>query len=796
MRILFLVRSLEVGGAERQLVLLARGLARRGHEVSVAVFYAGGAFEADVRAAGLPLHDLRKRNRWETLPCLARLVRLVRATRPDVVHGYLGLANQASATVRFLFPGVKVVWGIRSAKDDLRAYGWLARAGTRVERLTSPLADAVIANSRAAARQAIASGVDARKVQVIPNGIDCQRFAFDPAGRARVRREWGVPDGAPLVGMVARLDPVKSHPTFLRAVARVAARRPDARFVCVGHGAPAYRARLERLAAELGAPARLVAPGATVTSAIYSALDVAVLSSNPGESFPNVLGEAMACGRPCVVTDSGDAREILGEAGAVVPPRDPDALAGGVLDVLDRAARDGGALSAAARRRVERCYSVDLLVRRTEAALEAVRQGAPRRRVRRAPGDADPARPLRVTHVITSVGSGGAQAMLHKLVVATRDAPVVHRVVTLLDGGMFAAALREAGVEVRSLGLRRGVPDPASLWRLARWLRRDRPDVVQSWLYHADLLAGLAAAAAGGIPVVWNVRHADVEPGHARRLTHWTRLVCARLSGVLPARIVCCGEAARRAHAALGYRADRLLVIPNGFPLGDLERDPVGGAAVRRELSLPDGAPVVGLLGRFDPDKDHRNFLAAAARVARAAPAVRFVLAGDGVDGANPTLQAWIEEHAGLAGRVRLLGLRQDVPRLLSALDVLALSSRAEAFPNVLGEAMACGVPCVATDCGDAREILGPAGLVVPPRDPAALADALLDVLARPAGERAALGAAGRARVRERYDVRAVARRYLALYAEVSGRGAAPEAAAPSAAGAGPAAENAIANST
>jgi glycosyltransferase involved in cell wall biosynthesis len=792
MRVLFLVRSLEVGGAERQLVLLARGLARRGHDVSVAVFYAGGLFEAEVRAAGLPLHDLRKRNRWETLPCLARLAQLVRATRPDVVHGYLGLANQASATVRFLFPGVKVVWGIRSAKDDLRAYGWLARAGTRLERLTAPLADAVIANSRAAERQVIASGVDPRKVVVIPNGIDCERFAFDPPGRARVRREWGIPDGAPLVGMVARLDPVKSHATFLQAVARVSERRPDARFVCVGHGAAGYRTRLEGLARELGAPARFVAPGGqTVTSAIYSALDVAVLSSDPGESFPNVLGEAMACARPCVATDSGDAREILGDAGAVVPPRDPAALAGAVLEVLARTDRGGGALSAAARQRVERCYSVDLLVRRTEQALERV---VSRRRA--APGAplVHPARPLRVTHVITSVGSGGAQAMLHKLVLATQGQGVQHRVVALMEGGVLAPRLREAGAEVTSLGIRRGVPDAAAAWRLARLLRSDPPDVVQSWLYHADLLAGLAALAAGRVPVVWGIRHADVDPGHAKRLTRWTRLLCARLSGVLPSRIVCCGDAALRAHAGLGYRAERMVVIPNGFPLDGLARDPDAGAAVRRELSLPDGALVVGLLGRFDPDKDHRNFLAAAARVARAAPAAWFVLAGDGVDGANPTLRGWIEAH-GLAGRVRLLGLRSDVPRLLSALDVLALSSRAEAFPNVLGEALACGVPCVATDCGDCREIVGPAGRIVPPRDPAALAAALLEVLALPAGARAALGAAGRERVAERYDLRGVARRYLALYAEVSGRGAAPGAGSAAAAGAGEA-ESATANST
>jgi glycosyltransferase involved in cell wall biosynthesis len=380
------------------------------------------------------------------------------------------------------------------------------------------------------------------------------------------------------------------------------------------------------------------------------------------------------------------------------------------------------------------------------------------------PRDMPPGSAIRVTHVITGLGAGGAQSALHKVVSSSQAYGLTHSVVSLTGG---PSTLEAQGVPVTSLGLRRGVPDVRAVARLARLLRRDRPDVVQSWMYHADLLAGVAALVAGHIPVVWGLRHADVDPRNAKRLTRWTRSVCARLSGVLPARIVCCAESARRSHAALGYRSDRMVVIPNGFDFQRFVADPKAGARIRQELSLPDRALVVGMLARFHPDKDFPNFLAAARLVAHSNPDAVFVLAGEGVDGSNSVLSSLIDDLA-IRARVRLLGLRRDVASVLSAMDVLALPSRTEAFPNVLGEAMACQVPCVATDCGDSREILGATGRIVPPRDPAALARAILELLALDAIERKALGAAALERVRERYDLRVVARRYAELYASVS----------------------------
>jgi glycosyltransferase involved in cell wall biosynthesis len=377
---------------------------------------------------------------------------------------------------------------------------------------------------------------------------------------------------------------------------------------------------------------------------------------------------------------------------------------------------------------------------------------------------------MKITHVITDLGTGGAETALFRLVTATSRTGLRHSVVSLTDGGTFGERLAAQGVEVACLGMRRGVPDPRAVPRLARILRRERPDVVQSWMYHANLLAGFAAAIAHR-PLVWAIRHADVDPLHCKRLTRFTNLLCARLSGVLPERIVCCAGAGLRSHRAIGYRADRMIVIPNGFELDRLARDPAARADVRRALSIPDGAPVVGVVARYHPDKDHETLLAAASLVVARRPETVFVLAGLGVDWSNPVLAARADALA-LRPHLRLLGLRSDVPALLSAMDVLASSSRAEAFSQVLGEAMACQLPCVATECGDAREIVGDTGRIVACTDPPALAGAILEVLALPAAERASLGAAAQERVRQRFDLARVAERYTALYEDVARRGA------------------------
>lgn len=368
MKIVFLVRNLNYGGAERQLVALARGLHARGHGVAVVVFYSGGPLEPELRAAGIPVISSAKRDRWDVPDFLWRLGRTLRAERPDAVHGYLSASNTLSLLLKPLHGG-RSVWGVRASDIDPDRYDWVARLDGFVEARLARFAGLVIANSHAGRDHALQAGFPAAKTIVIPNGVDTQRFRPDPASRAKVRAELGVTPDQRLVGRVGRIDPQKDYPTFLRAMATVAAARPEARFVVVGAGPEEQLAALRSLASELGLTERLTWAGARGDMpAVYGALDLAVSSSAYGEGTPNVVAEAMACGVPCVVTDVGDSAAVAGGLGEVVPRVDPAALAAATLRMLDRVDR-GVVDPAALRNHVVQSLSLEALIDRTEGAL-------------------------------------------------------------------------------------------------------------------------------------------------------------------------------------------------------------------------------------------------------------------------------------------------------------------------------------------------------------------------------------------------------------------------------------------
>jgi glycosyltransferase involved in cell wall biosynthesis len=377
------------------------------------------------------------------------------------------------------------------------------------------------------------------------------------------------------------------------------------------------------------------------------------------------------------------------------------------------------------------------------------------------------AEPLKVTHIITGLSTGGAEMMLYKLLAHLDRGRFSCNVISLTMDGSVGDKIRGLGVPVQISGMRSGVPDPLAVLRLAGRLRSMQPDLVQTWMYHADLVGGLAARLAGRASVVWGIRNSNLDVVQSKRSTRWTVKACAFLSRWLPRRIVSCSETARRIHIGLGYRAEKLVVIPNGFDLELFHPDPSARCALREELDLPPIAPVIGLVGRFNPQKDHQNFIQAAAIVAARFSEAHFLLCGEGVTSENSLLQGWIISN-GLEQKFRLLGQRNDIPRVTAAMDIGCSSSAyGEAFSNVLGEAMACEVPCVATDVGDSAYIIADTGHVVPPRDPQALANALLDLLVLSTEQRQQLGTAARQRIEENFEINAVAKRYENLYRQI-----------------------------
>jgi glycosyltransferase involved in cell wall biosynthesis len=368
MRVAFVAHSLRPGGSERQLITLATGLAEAGHDVIVIVFRGGGAFESELREADIDCYELDRRVSWYGPHGIRRMVQILRAWQPDVVHSYLSLPNLVVAGLRPVLGRAKLAWGVRAA-EVVEGFDRLSRAALGATVALSRVPDVIIANSEAGYRYHVRRGYPERKMVVIENGIDTDRYAPDPVGRKRLRRELGVRDEERLVGLVARLDPVKDHATFLEAAALVAGEEPDVRFVCVGAAEGSLRAPFDLLARKRGITDRLHwLRDRSDMSAVYSALDIGCLSSI-SEGFPNVVAEAMACGTPCVVTDVGDAARIVEGTGVVVPPRRPPALAAGIRKLIPQVGMNDG-LGEAVRATILEYYSAPRLVNRTVALFD------------------------------------------------------------------------------------------------------------------------------------------------------------------------------------------------------------------------------------------------------------------------------------------------------------------------------------------------------------------------------------------------------------------------------------------
>ena len=371
----------------------------------------------------------------------------------------------------------------------------------------------------------------------------------------------------------------------------------------------------------------------------------------------------------------------------------------------------------------------------------------------------------RVLHVITGLVVGGAEMALYRLILQSRGSGYDHTVIALTPEGGMRERFIESGIRLIVLDVRRS-PLKGFL-QLYRLMGEMRPDIVQTWLYHADLFGGLAARMAGIRNVIWGIRTTDVNVGCARP-TAVVRRACAAISRWVPRTIVCVAEAARRAHALIGYDSTRMVVVANGF---DLSRFSATPEQRRTQCGIAREDLVIGTVGRFNADKDHANFVRAAGLIAKRYERVRFLMVGTKLDQDNQELMQWISD-TGCPERFVLLGERADVPACLAAMDIFCLPSRTEAFPNALGEAMAMGLPCVATDVGDVAAVMADAGILVPKMDSSALAEGMAQLLVLDAGWREWLGRRAKARIHEKFSMECTRSSFENIYANlIAGRG-------------------------
>ncbi|CAA9891289.1 Glycosyl transferase [Candidatus Methylobacter favarea] len=373
---------------------------------------------------------------------------------------------------------------------------------------------------------------------------------------------------------------------------------------------------------------------------------------------------------------------------------------------------------------------------------------------------------IRICHVIITLSLlGGAERMLMRLLLAKPESTDKKMVLVLCRAGAWGEELRSAGVSVHELGMESFLDIPRVFFQLKKFISSFQPDIVQTWMYHADFLGGLAAYLSGYKNIIWGIHRTSLSISDTKSTLVIMKL-CALWSRWVPKKIICVAEAGRLAHVAAGYDASRMLVIPNGFDFSKLSATTEQRNALRKDCNFSDDELIIGCLGRFHQVKGQDNFVKAAAIVARSHKKVKFLMVGKNCDVNNVKLIGWINEH-NLQDYFVLLGEREDVPVCLTAMDVFCMPSRTEGFPLCLGEAMAMGLPCVATKVGDTAVLAGGTAILAPTQDEQALAQGLLKVIALTKEQRTEMGKQSKEHVIAEFSIDKVCERFNAVYQEI-----------------------------
>lgn len=371
-KILLHIRSLDIGGSERQVVSLAKSMADLGAEIHIATIKSGGQLEADILGiSNVHLHYIGGSGLGGKLKYLSRLRSLIKSTEFNGVYGFLPIPNLALLVARTVRNRPFIAWGVRSSNLDSNQYEKRVKFAMKLEKWLSKFPDTIITNSRAALTEYQLKGY--AKLHHIPNAIDSDRFKPNPAIRVLVRNKLGISNSAPLIGLFARIHPMKDHITFLKAVKILITKTPRVRFICAGSTSVGYsdlETSIKTTATDMGLDKHVIWLGPrNDPEHLMAACDLTTLTSDNGEGFPNSVAESISCGVPCVPTDIGDSANIVSNFAPVVPAKNAQALALAWESILSRDSIKQNQLSLEMRQSIIDRFSCNTIALRTLKAL-------------------------------------------------------------------------------------------------------------------------------------------------------------------------------------------------------------------------------------------------------------------------------------------------------------------------------------------------------------------------------------------------------------------------------------------
>lgn len=331
----------------------------------------------------------------------------------------------------------------------------------------------------------------------------------------------------------------------------------------------------------------------------------------------------------------------------------------------------------------------------------------------------------KIVHVITGLNDGGAEGVLARL--CLKDTVNAHYVISLTDMGKYGPILQRAGISVYCLNIKLNRPNPLKVISLYRLINHIHPEIVQTWMYHADFLGGIVARLCGVEKIFWGIRHSNLSYGTVKLSTYCIMKICGLISDLVPRKIITCSNAAIISHAKHRYSIEKFVLIHNGYDISKFK--PFEDFEEKIRFTSRD-VPLICMVARYDIQKDHANLIRALSILKQNKTSFHLILVGKNMDMDNTKLVQLISESSLEIGNdITLFGQYEDMPKLMNSIDLHVLSSLGEAFPNVLAEAMACGTPCVSTNVGDAKDIIAEYGWLVPSMNSRLLADAIESAL-------------------------------------------------------------------
>jgi len=702
---------------------------------------------------------------------IKKLRALLREVNPDVVHCWSHDSGVVAGAVARYLHNTKVTWAIHSL--DLPSRGQYTPLRFNVLKILVGVSSRlvphrIISCSDTATHAHVGFGYPLARCLTIDNGIDADRFQINPQTRLLVRNQLGIPANAPVVGYIGRSHPVKRIEDFFAAAAILMEKCPEMHFITLGFSLENLYPAAELAYALLPDPARMHILGRRPDPENYiPAFDVTALTSE-SEALPMVLMESLACGVPCVSTNVGSASRVVGPHGKCVPAMRPDLMADALLSQLKAASRNTVSAAMDIRRRCLDHFSIimaeqhygDCYKQLTNPDSVPVRTEAPNHKK------------TRVFHLVNDLGYGGAQVLLKRLSIGLKQKGFEQCVVSVLPLekiGKLAPEFENAGIPVFSLGVSGPISGLRGVVRFAAMIREQQPNLIQTWLFHSALIGELAALLSmRDTKTLWSIHHTLLGKESSKFATRAVHRVLAWISPVMPQKIIYCSKAGLDLHHDCGFDRSKSELIFNGTDTNTYRPDPEAKAALRSELGIPANAPLIGMAGRYHPQKDFPNLLRAFAIVQQAVPDAHLLACGPEVSRDTVALRE-LADACPSPGQVHLIGPRRDMAAIYPAFTLGALSScEGEAFPLVLGEAMACEVPCIATDVGDSALIIGDTGRVVPPRNPEALAAEMILLLKLSENELKELGKAARQRVRRNFALDTYINAHASLYNRLS----------------------------